>query len=172
MGHLAWTLSLLGTNQISKPSKSLFYGFRRKVAFEEGLRFAKDHSIPFIETSAKTGNNVEEIFNILTESTLNKIEQNSIDIKEHPGIKIGTEKYTPFTETFKPNIQKESKFQIDQRTQNTNNSGNRCCGGKKWLSSVQVWFYYTYVIFMKQIYYQIFTDHLDHFHHIFAPGLY
>lgn len=33
--------------------------FRRKVSFEEGLRFAKERNIPFIETSAKNGTNVE-----------------------------------------------------------------------------------------------------------------
>ena len=33
--------------------------FRRKVTFEEGLRFAKEQGIAFIETSAKTGNNIE-----------------------------------------------------------------------------------------------------------------
>ena len=51
------------------------------MAFEEGLRFAKEHNIPFIETSAKTGTNVEEIFTILTETTLNKIEQNMVELK-------------------------------------------------------------------------------------------
>jgi hypothetical protein len=37
----------------------MIFILRRKVSFEEGLRFAKEKNIPFIETSAKTGTNVE-----------------------------------------------------------------------------------------------------------------
>ena len=42
----------------------------RKVTFEEGLRFAKDQGIAFLESSAKTGSNVEEIFTVITETIL------------------------------------------------------------------------------------------------------
>lgn len=66
---------------------------RRKVSFEEGLRFAKEQGIAFLESSAKTGSNVEEIFTVLTESILLKIEEGSIEARNHPGIKIGNEKY-------------------------------------------------------------------------------
>ena len=40
--------------------------FRRKVTFEEGLQFAKEQGIAFIETSAKTGNNIEKIFSMIS----------------------------------------------------------------------------------------------------------
>jgi Ras-related protein Rab-2A len=35
---------------------------RRQVSFEEGERFAKEHNLIFMETSAKTSVNVEEAF--------------------------------------------------------------------------------------------------------------
>lgn len=94
MAHLVSISFWWEINQISKQSNN-FAKDSRKVAFEEGLRFAKQRNIPFIETSAKNGTNVEEIFNILTETTLSKIEQNQVQIREHPGIKVGTEKYIP-----------------------------------------------------------------------------
>jgi Ras-related protein Rab-2A len=38
---------------------------RRQVSTEEGERFAKDNNLIFMETSAKTAFNVEEVFNLL-----------------------------------------------------------------------------------------------------------
>ena len=38
---------------------------RRQVSTEEGERFAKDNNLIFMETSAKTAFNVEEVFNFL-----------------------------------------------------------------------------------------------------------
>lgn len=35
---------------------------RRAVSTEEGARLAKQYSVPFFETSAKTGVNVDEAF--------------------------------------------------------------------------------------------------------------
>ena len=35
---------------------------RRQVSLEEGERFAKEHNLVFMETSAKTAYNVEESF--------------------------------------------------------------------------------------------------------------
>lgn len=37
-------------------------GEERKVSTERGEKLAKKHGIPFMECSAKTGDNVEEIF--------------------------------------------------------------------------------------------------------------
>ena len=44
------------------------------MTYEEGLRFAKEQGVAFLESSAKTGTNVDEIFTVLTESILQKIE--------------------------------------------------------------------------------------------------
>jgi hypothetical protein len=33
----------------------------RSVSYEEGQNFAKKHSLPFMEASAKTAHNVEEV---------------------------------------------------------------------------------------------------------------
>ena len=37
-------------------------GHARAVSYEEGRRMAAKYGIPFMETSAKTGNNVAELF--------------------------------------------------------------------------------------------------------------
>jgi hypothetical protein len=57
------------------------------------LRFAKEQGVAYLESSAKNGSNVEEIFSVLSESILAKIEEGSIETRNHPGIKIGNEKY-------------------------------------------------------------------------------
>jgi hypothetical protein len=61
---------------------------------------AKEQGIAFLETSAKTGTNVEEIFTVLTESILVRIEEGSIETRTHPGIKMGNEKYLGIREQF------------------------------------------------------------------------
>ena len=44
------------------------------MTYEEGLRLAKEQGIPFMETSAKTGVYIEDIFLKLSEEILRKIE--------------------------------------------------------------------------------------------------
>lgn len=96
----------------------------RKVTFEEGLRFAKEQGIAFLETSAKTGNNVEEIFTVLTETILGKIEEGSIDVRNHPGVKVGQEKYLGMREEL---VQGEKEVKIDiGKSQKKSKTG--CCG--------------------------------------------
>eukprot|EP01087_Luapelamoeba_hula_P012776 TRINITY_DN35_c0_g1_i1.p1 TRINITY_DN35_c0_g1~~TRINITY_DN35_c0_g1_i1.p1 ORF type:complete len:223 (+),score=39.68 TRINITY_DN35_c0_g1_i1:137-805(+) len=52
---------------------------RREISFEEGKQFAKDNHIDcFLETSAKTGEKVEEAFRTTSEKILEKIEQGDI----------------------------------------------------------------------------------------------
>lgn len=45
----------------------------REVGYEEGRSLADTHGIPFLETSAKTGLNVEETFVRLTQEVYDKI---------------------------------------------------------------------------------------------------
>ena len=48
---------------------------RREVQYEEGAEFAKKRNMIFLETSAKTGNNINSIF----DKTVNQIDKNIID---------------------------------------------------------------------------------------------
>jgi GTPase SAR1 family protein len=79
----------LGRQQAGQTSRVKLILPRRKVTYEEGLRFAKDQGIAFLETSAKTGNNVSEIFTVITECILSKIEDQQVEARNHPGVKIG-----------------------------------------------------------------------------------
>lgn len=42
----------------------------RKVSYEEGMRLAKENRIDFVESSAKNGTNIEEIFTKLNDRIL------------------------------------------------------------------------------------------------------
>ena len=44
----------------------------REVTIEEGKKFAESYNMMFIETSAKTGENITELFEILTRDILKK----------------------------------------------------------------------------------------------------
>ena len=62
----------------------------RQVTYDEGAKFAKSNNMIFLETSAKTGDNINEIF----DKSVRKIDQNIIDNKydlenESCGIRVG-----------------------------------------------------------------------------------
>lgn len=63
---------------------------RRAVSTEEGAQFAKENGLIFMETSAKTAQNVEDAFINTAAKIYQKIEEGVIDISnESCGIKIG-----------------------------------------------------------------------------------
>ena len=63
---------------------------KREVTFEEGENFAKENNLLFFETSAKNGNNINEIFLESAKILKNKIEKGEILIENNnTGIKIG-----------------------------------------------------------------------------------
>ena len=63
---------------------------KRAVSYDEGNDFAIKNGIIFTETSAKSGEGVEEIFKKSAEEIENKIKQNYYDLNsETSGIKIG-----------------------------------------------------------------------------------
>lgn len=63
---------------------------QRQVSREDGLRFARNHSMDYIETSAKSGHNVEEAFQILAEKILTMVENGQIKVEDGwDGVKRG-----------------------------------------------------------------------------------
>jgi len=63
---------------------------RRTVTYEEGEKFAKEHGLIFLETSAKTAANVEEAFINTAKKIYEKIQKGAFDVtNESYGIKIG-----------------------------------------------------------------------------------
>ena len=90
----------------------------RKVTFEEGMKFAKDNDLIFMEVSAKTAYQVEEAFKRNAELLLDKVEKGVIDLKnDPPGIKVG-------------NLQNKSeKIELQSETNKPEQKKKRCCGG-------------------------------------------
>jgi Ras-related protein Rab-2A len=63
----------------------------RQVSFQEASEFAKVHELFFLEVSAKTGFNVDKLFDLSAGKVLEKIESGEMDLKDEScGIKIGT----------------------------------------------------------------------------------
>jgi len=63
---------------------------RRQVSFDEGEKFAKDHGLIFLETSAKTAANVEEAFIHTAQKIYENIQSGIYDVtNEAHGIKVG-----------------------------------------------------------------------------------
>ena len=63
---------------------------KRKVTFDEGQEFAINQGIIFMETSAKTGDGVEEIFKKSAQEIKKRIGENYYDLNsETCGIKKG-----------------------------------------------------------------------------------
>ena len=63
---------------------------RRTVSYEEGERFAQDHRFVFLETSAKTAENVDEMFASTARDILAKIKRGDIDMHaENTGVRLG-----------------------------------------------------------------------------------
>jgi Ras-related protein Rab-2A len=63
---------------------------KRVISKVEGQKFADDNGLLFFETSAKNGDNIEEMFNKCTEEIVSRIENGSIVVDAFTsGIKIG-----------------------------------------------------------------------------------
>jgi len=68
----------------------LAVGNNREVTKEAGQNLADYNKIPFLETSAKLGINVEEAFTVISEEIYNKLEQGVYSVEEGwDGIKAG-----------------------------------------------------------------------------------
>ena len=67
---------------------------RRQVSLEEGERFAKEHNLVFMETSAKTAYNVEESFLETSTRIYDNIDKGVYDLSsDKSGIRVGNESY-------------------------------------------------------------------------------
>ena len=63
---------------------------RRQVTREEGEKFAKEHGLIFLETSAKTAANVEEAFINTAQKIYETISKGDLDVNlESNGIRVG-----------------------------------------------------------------------------------
>ena len=62
----------------------------REVSYEEGEAYAKAHKMMFLEASAKTGNNINEIFERSVKQSAKNIKNNVYDLEnDSSGIRIG-----------------------------------------------------------------------------------
>ena len=86
----------------------------RKVSFQEGQDMARNNNMMFFETSAKTGENVEKIFEDSAKEISNKINQGYYDLESDvSGIKRGLNAGGPGSAVFINN--------------NNQNSESKCC---------------------------------------------
>uniref|UniRef100_A0A0N4ZC29 Rab GTPase n=1 Tax=Parastrongyloides trichosuri TaxID=131310 RepID=A0A0N4ZC29_PARTI len=88
---------------------------KRQVQYEEGSSFAKNHNMQFIETSAKTGENVEECFLMIAKEIHERYKKGLLKTMEGwDGIKITQQK-------------KSNTISLkDNNDNNDNNSGCWC----------------------------------------------
>ena len=93
---------------------------KRQVSTEEGQELAEKYGIPFYETSAKTGANINEIFYNSAEEIVKKIEQNYYDLEEDCGIKLNINRQNKN----KKNTQTGGGLQLDSRKEH---SKKKCC---------------------------------------------
>ena len=85
----------------------------REVTKEEAESFAKKHDLIFIETSAKTSENVNKSFRNTTKIIYQNIIENKYDFSnDQNGIKIGLDNF--------------QNFNIDEASTNKNNGGCNC----------------------------------------------
>ena len=67
----------------------------REVSYEEGAAYAKSHKMLFLEASAKTGENINDIFEMSVKKIAKNIKDNVYDLdNDSCGIRIGVNKET------------------------------------------------------------------------------
>lgn len=105
---------------------------QRQVSREDGLRFARSHNMDYMETSAKSGHNVEEAFHILAEKILSMIDSGQIKTEDGwDGVKKGEafiggkRKGSPFSSSDSP-YNTTVSLEQSNRSQTTSEK-KKCC---------------------------------------------
>ncbi|KAJ3437648.1 ras-related protein rab-2-a [Anaeramoeba flamelloides] len=63
--------------------------YKREVSYEEGLTFAQEHNLTFVETSAKSSQNIEEAFIATSRMIHNHVKSGEFDIQnESTGVTL------------------------------------------------------------------------------------
>lgn len=94
----AWLQDAIQHAEIHKPVFILVgnksdQGKSREVSTEDAQRYADEHGMQFIETSAKTGRNVEEVFQHLASIIYHKVEDGEIKLRDGwEGVKKGEQR--------------------------------------------------------------------------------
>ncbi|KAL4488790.1 hypothetical protein ABPG72_016443 [Tetrahymena utriculariae] len=96
----------------------------RKVSQQEASEFAEQQGYNYVEVSAKSGDNVNKIFNTMAQEILSKIQQNLIDFtNESSGIKVGSKKTAPQND-YKNKLQNKDINSMQTLKKDQDNNGN------------------------------------------------
>ncbi|EAS02106.2 Rab-family small GTPase (macronuclear) [Tetrahymena thermophila SB210] len=98
---------------------------QREVSQQEASEFAEQQGFNYVEVSAKSGDNVNKIFNIMAQEILSKIQQNLIDFtNESSGIKVGSKKTAPLNDYKNKQQNKDQNLLQKQKKDIENNGGD------------------------------------------------
>lgn len=101
---------------------------QRQVSREDGLRFARNHNMDYIETSAKSGHNVDEAFEILAEKILTMVENGQIKVEDGwDGVKRGEALDTKKRRSPRGDSPYSTTISLDSRSGAQPGSGKKCC---------------------------------------------
>jgi len=90
---------------------------QRDVSYQEAENFAKENDILFVESSAKTGENVEEAFLKTAKLIFQSIQDGNVDLNSEAGVQRRTDS---------ANSGNESQTTINS-TSNSSESKSKCC---------------------------------------------
>ncbi|CAD8212269.1 unnamed protein product [Paramecium octaurelia] len=100
---------------------------RREVKTEEARRYAQKQGFAYFETSAKTGENVDNVFETMANQVLKKIDSGEIDpTQEVYGIKIGSIGIKKKNDVIQPREQPKPQLVTTSQTQQQGKSES-CC---------------------------------------------
>jgi len=111
-------------------ANKLDLGDRREVTNEEGMQFAKAHNIAFVETSAKTGENIEEVFNHIVSAFVEPVPEPSPGKSGEPQFALqSAPKSNPPVEAKSTGIVLRHDKGVGGPNQHPPVINPKCCGG-------------------------------------------